>query len=157
MEIRFAKKLYSYYKSFEFQSLWDVEEKIAEYQRLASSATDIAGKLQGVAELQKAIAKIDELESSAQNCYTSYRVETDIHKWSFDSSKDGTVWDYIAFYQFHNLYGSVRGLWKSHVSLYVWKIRFAWCKLSHSVRGKDVSPDKLTSTSLKIKCWGVKL
>ena len=110
METRFAKKLYSYYKSFEFQSLWDVEEKIAEYQRLASSATDTAGKLQGVAELQKAIAKIDELESSAQNCYTSYRVETDIHRWSFDSSKDGTVRDYIAIYLFYNLYGSVRGL-----------------------------------------------
>ena len=91
MEIRFAKKLYNYYKSFEFQSLWDVEERIAEYQKLASRATDSTGKLQGVAELEKAIATIDELESSAQNCYTSYRVETDIHKWSFDSFKDGTV------------------------------------------------------------------
>ena len=99
METRFAEKLYSYYKS----SLWDVEEKIAEYQRLASRATDTAGKLQGVAELQKAIAKIDELESSAENCYTSYRVETDIHKWSFDSSKDRTVGSYIGR-RFYNLF-----------------------------------------------------
>lgn len=91
METRFAKKLYYYYKSFEFQSLWDVEDKIAEYQTVASRAVDGNEKLQGIAELQKAIAKIDELESSAQNCYTSYRVETDIHKWSFDSSNDKTV------------------------------------------------------------------
>ena len=87
MERRFARKLYYYYKSFEFQSLWDVEEKIAEYQRTASRATDGSGKLQGIAELQKAIAKIDELKSAAQNCYTSYRVNTDFHKWSFDNSK----------------------------------------------------------------------
>ncbi len=91
MENRFANKLYYYYKSFEFQSLWDVEEKIAQYQRTASGATDSTGKLQGVAELQKAIAEIDKLESAAQNCYTSYRVNTDIHKWTFDSTKNKAV------------------------------------------------------------------
>ena len=100
METRFAKKLYYYYKSFEFQSLWDVEDKISEYQKVASRATDDNGKLQGIAELQKAIAKIDELECSAQNCYTSYRVETDIHKWSFDSSNDKTVYNFATSYVF---------------------------------------------------------
>ncbi|XP_078381574.1 uncharacterized protein LOC144664346 isoform X2 [Oculina patagonica] len=93
MENRFAKKLYYYYKSFEFQSLWDVEEKIAEYQRAASSAIDTTGKLQGVAELQKAIAEIDKLESAAQNCYTSYRVNTDYHKWTFDCKKNKAMFD----------------------------------------------------------------
>ncbi|KAL9964361.1 hypothetical protein ACROYT_G027992 [Oculina patagonica] len=93
MENRFAKKLYYYYKSFEFQSLWDVEGKIAEYQRTASGATDSTGKLQGVSELQKAIAEIDKLESAAQNCYTSYRVNTDYHKWTFDSTKNKAMFD----------------------------------------------------------------
>ena len=91
METRFAKKLYYYYKSFEFQSLWDVEEELAQYQRTASSATDGSGKLQGIAELQKAIARIDELESAARKCYTSYRVNTDLHKWTFNNTEHKTV------------------------------------------------------------------
>ncbi|KAJ7390268.1 hypothetical protein OS493_026143 [Desmophyllum pertusum] len=94
METRFARKLYKFYKAFEFQSLWNLDSKMAQYQQVASSAAEGTGRLQGVLELTKALQDINDIESKARTrCFTKFHHTTDTHKWSFDSVKDGVFFD----------------------------------------------------------------
>ncbi|KAJ7375658.1 hypothetical protein OS493_039784, partial [Desmophyllum pertusum] len=66
METRFARKLYKFYKAFEFQSLWNLDSKMAQYQQLASSAAEGTGRLRAVLELTKALQDINDIESKAR-------------------------------------------------------------------------------------------
>ena len=91
IETSFAKYLYKFYKGFEFRSLWNVTNKLTEFQRLASEAASGTGKLQGVLELTKALQEIDDIESKARECFTKFRYSTNTHKWSFDSVNDKVV------------------------------------------------------------------
>ena len=91
METRFSQYLYLCYKGFEFRSLWNVEDKLAHHQRLASSAATGTGRLRGVLELTKALQNIEDIENKGRKCFTKFRYSTDIHKWSFNSTKDGVV------------------------------------------------------------------
>lgn len=98
VESHFAMKLYRLYKGFEFQSLWNVKDKIAEYQRLASSAEDVNGKLRGVLELSKALQAINDIESKARDCFTNFHHSTDTHKWSFDKKTHAAVCNHTHLY-----------------------------------------------------------
>lgn len=91
METGFAKYLYQFYKSFEFRSLWNVEDKLAEYQQHASSAADGSGRLRGILELTKALQEINDIEHEGRECFTKFHYSTDLHKWTFDSVEDGAV------------------------------------------------------------------
>ena len=92
METSFERKLYKLYKAFEFQSLWNLDSKMARYQQRASSAAEGTGRLRGVLELTKALREINVIESKARTrCFTKFHHSTDTHKWSFDSVKDGPV------------------------------------------------------------------
>lgn len=80
-----------FYKSFEFQSLWNGNDLMAEYQKKASIAARGFGQLQGVVELSDAIQNIDEVDSKLRRCLTVFSHSTDTHKWSFDSKKNKAV------------------------------------------------------------------
>ena len=93
IETRFAKHLYQVYKSFEFRSLWDVSDRLAEFQRRASEAAKGTGNLQGVLELTKALLEIDKIEIRVQKCFSRIHYATSTHKWHFDmnNAKHKTV------------------------------------------------------------------
>ncbi len=91
IETRFAKHLYQFYKSYEFRSLWDLNDRITEFQRRASKAAKGTGKLQGVVELTEAMNEIDKIELKGQKCFTSLPYKIDTHKWSFNNVKDKVV------------------------------------------------------------------
>ena len=91
MENSFSKKLYQLYKSFEFRSLWNVEDSLLRYQRLASEAASGTDQLRGVLELAKALQEINKIESKGRKCFSKFRYSTNTHKWSFDNVSDPAV------------------------------------------------------------------
>ncbi len=68
-----------------------MDGEIAKYQRLASSAVDSSGKLRGVLELSKALQTINDIESKARDCFTTFHHATQTYKWPFDSKTHAAV------------------------------------------------------------------
>ncbi|KAJ7388774.1 hypothetical protein OS493_035740 [Desmophyllum pertusum] len=67
---------------------------MARHQQLASRAAEGTGRLRGVLELTKALQEINAIESRLRTrCFTKFHHSTDMHKWSFDSVKDGAFFD----------------------------------------------------------------
>ncbi|KAL9982961.1 hypothetical protein ACROYT_G005076 [Oculina patagonica] len=97
METSFTKHLYQFYKGFEFRSLWDVGEKLVQFERTATEAASGTRSLQGVLQLTKALEEVEGLENKGRRCFTKFRYSTNIHKWSFDNVKDAAMFD-----QLHN-------------------------------------------------------
>ncbi len=91
METSFTKHLYQFYKGFEFRSLWDVGEKLVQFERTATEAASGTRSLQGVLQLTKALEEVEGLENKGRRCFTKFRYSTNIHKWSFDNVKDAAV------------------------------------------------------------------
>lgn len=90
LESSFSKQLYSFYKGFEFRSLWNMDKKMAKFQSRAATLTKGSGYLQGVTSLTKALLEIENIEMAARRCFTSKKPKIGIHKWSFDKTKDPT-------------------------------------------------------------------
>lgn len=91
IESNFTKPLYQAYKAFEFRTLWNVDNKLGEFQRLASEAAKGTRKLQGVVQLTKALKELTELQTRAHKCFTKYGYTFNTRKFSFDSVKDEKV------------------------------------------------------------------
>ena len=92
LETSFSKQLYLFYKGFEFRSLWNMDKKMAKFQRRAATLTKGSGHLQGVTSLTKALQDINNIEMAARSCFTTKKPKIGIYKWSFDKTKDPTVW-----------------------------------------------------------------
>ena len=104
MEVSFSKELYLFYKSFEFRSLWDVSDRLANFERSASRSGQ--EQLQGVVQLNNAIQAIDKLENQGRQCFTKFPYTTNVHKWSFNNVKHAevctSIWMLCAFvFNFH--------------------------------------------------------
>lgn len=93
MKTSFSKQLYLFYKGFEFRSLWNMDKKMAKFQRRAATLTKGSGHLQGVTSLTKALQEINNIEMAARSCFTTKKPKIGIYKWSFDKTKDPTVWN----------------------------------------------------------------
>lgn len=95
IESSFSKHLYQFYKSFEFRSLWNVNDRMTTFQRRASEGAKGTGKLQGVLELTKAMREIDKIENKGQECFSRMYYAINTHKWSYDNVKDKVVCKHI--------------------------------------------------------------
>ena len=91
METSYTKHLYQFYKGFEFRSLWDVEDRLTNFQRTASEAAHGTGQLQGVVQLTNAVQEIDRIQLQAQQCFTRNPYSTNTVKWSFDNVEHAAV------------------------------------------------------------------
>ena len=91
LETSFSRQLYLFYKGFEFRSLWNMDEKMARFQRRAATLAKGTGYLQGVNSLTRALLEIANIEMAARSCFTSKKPKIGIYKWSFDKTKDPTV------------------------------------------------------------------
>ena len=91
LETSFSRQLYLFYKGFEFRSLWNMDEKMARFQRRAATLAKGTGYLQGVNSLNRALLEITNIEMAARSCFTSKKPKIGIYKWSFDKMKDPTV------------------------------------------------------------------
>ena len=71
LETSFSRQLYLFYKGFEFRSLWNMDEKMARFQRRAATLAKGTGYLQGVNSLTRALLEITNIEMAARSCFTS--------------------------------------------------------------------------------------
>ena len=97
METSYTKHLYQFYKGFEFRSLWDVEDRLTNFQRTASEAAHGNGQLQGVVQLTNAVQEIDRIQLQGQQCFTRNPYTTDTVKWSFDNVTHAAVCMHASF------------------------------------------------------------
>ena len=90
LEGSFMKEVYGLYKAFRFRTLWETENPLPEFQRVASEGAQ--GKtLNGIIELTNVLRDIQSLETTAVKCFTNNIYTTDIQKWSFTQESDSTV------------------------------------------------------------------
>ncbi|XP_078358139.1 uncharacterized protein LOC144642907 isoform X2 [Oculina patagonica] len=95
METSFAKNLYLLYKGFEFRTLWNVIESLAQFERTASEAAPGTGSLQGVLQLTNALQSVNNLQNDAQQCFTHFPFTSGTHRFSFDSVQDATFFNQL--------------------------------------------------------------
>ena len=84
------KEVYELYKAFKFRTLWETEDPLPQFQRVASEGAQ-GGKLNGILELTNVLRSIESLETKAIKCFTNNIYTTDIQRWSFDQKRHSTV------------------------------------------------------------------
>lgn len=90
MEGSFMKEVYELYKAFKFRTLWETDDPLPHFQRVASEGAD-GGKLNGIVELTNVLRSIQTLETKAVKCFTNNIYTTDIQRWSFNQQSHQTV------------------------------------------------------------------
>lgn len=85
------RNLYELHKAFAFRTLWEGNNQLASFRRVASEGARGTGRLNGVVQLTGVLRQTKELKDKANRCFTYNKYTTDIHKWSFDDVKDKGV------------------------------------------------------------------
>ena len=83
LERSFMIKLYELQKALGFKTLWNLEDLIGSFRRIASESALGVGRLNGVVELTKELQKLSEVIDKVQVCFTKLKYTTSVHKWNF--------------------------------------------------------------------------
>ena len=84
LERSFMTKIYQFYKAIEFRTLWEGNNPLTSFQRVASESARGTKTLVGVTELTKALTKVYRLKDKAVDCFSRHIFTTNLEKWSFD-------------------------------------------------------------------------
>jgi len=90
MEGSFMKEVYGLYKAFRFRTLWETENPLPQFQRVASESAR-GGRLNGILQLTNVLRNIQNMENRAVKCFTNNIYTTDIQKWGFSQQTDSKV------------------------------------------------------------------
>ena len=82
------RNVYELHKAFQFRSLWEGNNPLSSFQRVASESARGTGRLSGAVQLTRVLQKTKEIQDKAMLCFTNNIYTTDIQKWSFDNVKD---------------------------------------------------------------------
>ena len=85
------RNLYELHKAFVFRTLWEGNNPLASFRRLASEGARGTGRLNGAVQLTEVLQKMKELKYQAVTCFTQNSYTTAIQEWSFDKNKDKAV------------------------------------------------------------------
>ena len=85
------ESVYELYKAFKFRTLWEGENPLAEFQRVASESAHGTGRLNGMIQLTEVLQNMEKLEITAVKCFTDNIYADDVKKWSFDKDKHQEV------------------------------------------------------------------
>ncbi|XP_073238029.1 uncharacterized protein [Porites lutea] len=96
LERSFMKKVYELYKAFKFRTLWEGNNPLASFRRVASESAKGTGRLNGVVQLTGVLRKFQTLKDKANKCFTFNKYTTDIHRWSFNNVKDKKMFEDLA-------------------------------------------------------------
>lgn len=96
MERTFMESVYELYKAFKFRTLWEGENPLAEFQRVASESARGTGRLNGMIQLTEVLQNMEKLEITAVKCFTDNIYADDVKKWSFDKNKHQEIFKGIA-------------------------------------------------------------
>lgn len=90
LEGSFMKEVNGLYKAFRFRTLWETENPLTQFQRVASEGAH-GRKLNGIVELTNVLRNIQDMENRAVKCFTNNIYTTDIQRWTFSQQTDPTV------------------------------------------------------------------
>ena len=82
------RNVYELHKAFQFRSLWEGNNPLSSFQRVASESARGTGRLNCAVQLTRVLQKTKEIQDKAMLCFTNNIYTTDIQKWSFDNVKD---------------------------------------------------------------------
>ena len=83
LERSFMIKLYELQKALGFKTLWNLDDLIGSFRRIASESALGVGRLNGAVELTKELQKLSEVIDKVQVCFTKLKYTTSVHKWNF--------------------------------------------------------------------------
>ena len=106
--------VYELYKAFKFRTLWEGNDPLVNFQRLASESAYGTGHLNGIVQLTDVLRNMEETETKAVRCFTNNVYTTNIKTWRFDKTKDVDVSLWTKFKR-QELY-LVFGVFVSHMS-----------------------------------------
>ena len=90
MEGSFMKEVYELYKGFRFRTLWETDDPLPQFQRVASEGAQ-GGRLNAIVELTNVLTSIQSLEADAVTCFSNNRPSTGIQRWSFSTTTHESV------------------------------------------------------------------
>ena len=85
------RKLYELHKAFSFRTLWEGDNPLASFQRLAAESARGTGRLNGAVQLTSELMKFKKVKDKAEMCFTNNIYTTGGRKWSFDNVRDKMV------------------------------------------------------------------
>ena len=91
LERSFMENLYNLHKALGFRTLWELDDVMSSFRRIASESALGTGKLNGAVELTKELTKLSRIIRKTEKCFTKLRYIKTVHKWSFDNVKDKQV------------------------------------------------------------------
>ena len=97
LEQSFMISVYELYKAFRFRTLWEGNNPLVNFQRLASESAHGTGQLNGIIQLTDVMRRMEQTETKAVQCFTNNVYATNIKKWSFEKTRDVDVSSRITF------------------------------------------------------------
>ncbi|XP_020617098.1 uncharacterized protein LOC110055061 [Orbicella faveolata] len=96
LEYSFMVNVYELFKAFRFRTLWEGNDPLTNFQRIATESARGTGQLNGIIQLTDVLRSMEQTETKAVQCFTNNVYTTNIKKWSFDKATNGDVFDGIA-------------------------------------------------------------
>ena len=84
-------KLYELHKALGFHTLWNLNDLIGSFRRIASESALGVGRLNGAVELTRELQTLSGVIGKALLCFTKLKYTTNVHKWSFDKNRNKKV------------------------------------------------------------------
>ena len=91
LERSFMRNLYELYKAFKFRTLWEGNNPLRSFQRVASESALGTNRLNGAVQLTGVLQNMRQIQDKAVKCFTNLIYTTGIKKWYFDKVKDPKV------------------------------------------------------------------
>ena len=85
------RNLYELHKAFVFRTLWEGNNPLASFQRVASESALGTGRLNGAVQLTGVLQNMKRIQDKAVKCFTNNIYATGIKKWSFNLKRDKKV------------------------------------------------------------------
>ena len=83
--------VYELFKAFRFRTLWEGNDPLTNFQRIATESARGTGQLNGIIQLTDVLRNMEQTETKAVQCFTNNVYTTNIKKWSFDKTTNKDV------------------------------------------------------------------
>ena len=83
--------VYELFKAFRFRTLWEGNDPLTNFQRIATESAHGTGQLNGIIQLTDVLRNMEQTETKAVQCFTNNVYTTNIKKWSFDKATNKDV------------------------------------------------------------------
>ncbi|XP_031560606.1 uncharacterized protein LOC116296688 [Actinia tenebrosa] len=95
LERSFMENMYELQKALGFRFLWNLDDVMSSFQRIASESAMGTGQLNGAVELSQVSQRLDNITTKAKGCFSKLKYKTNVQKWSFDNVKDKQMFEEI--------------------------------------------------------------